>query len=261
MLLQAWACSALALWVWLGVAQPAAAKDSWSGELTLTIKGSGNVQYPIKEMPGGKSRVSWQVDRVARGRIVLDRMFKGGGIAGTPDTRNTDRYETWIADRAQPLELTIDDRGEYFGFIAPQRVALDQIRFQCPMPDERHPTGQVRSGILQFDRQAGTFQFETPRLIHRCATSHLRTPKHGPADWMAKPPFDIRSNAFELQFDVWHGLAPNEEWRVIKGRFAEGDTELVLSRRIVFQWMNPFLTADRPAPAEGQLQLVLRKTP
>lgn len=245
----------------LGVSTAAVAKETWSGELTLTLKGSGNREYPVKEMPGGKSRVSWNVDRLAQGRIVLDRMFKGGGIAGTPDTRNTDRYETWIADRAQPLELTVRDEGQYYGFIAPQRVALDEIRFQCPVPDERHRVGQVRSGILQFDRQAGTYQFETPRLIHRCATSHLRTPKHGPADWMARPPFDIRSNAFELEFDVWHGLNPSDEWRVLKGSYTEGATELVLSRRIVFQWMNPFLTAERPAPVEAQLQLVLRKSP
>lgn len=246
----------------LSFSRAAESKESWSGDFTLIIKGSGSTELEMKGVPGGKARTTWNVDRAARGRIVLDRMFKGGGIAGTPDTRNTERYETWIADSKQSLELDINDSGTYFGFFSDnKRVTLDEIHYRCPEPDERHPTGQVRSGILQLDRQTRTYTFETPRMIHRCATSMLRTPKHGPAAWMAKAPFNLFSNAFELEFEVWHGLNLLEAWSRMTGPYHENATELVLSRKFVFDWSNPLLDAQRRAPVEGQLQLVLRKSP
>lgn len=206
--------------------------------------------------------MTWNVDRVARGRIVLDRMFKGGGIAGTPDTRNTERYETWVANRPQLLDVQVNDHGTYFGYISPQNVALDEMRYKCPVPDARHQTGQVRSGTLQFDRKGGTYTFETPRMIHRCATSALRTPKHGPADWMAKAPFNLLHNEFELQFDVWQGLTLFEDgWTQMKGKHVEGSSEVVLTRTLVFDWPNPFLTAQNRTPIKVDFQLVLRKSP
>lgn len=237
-------------WAW--------AQGSWSGDFVLTIKGSGVNEVAVAPLPGGKARMTWAVERSARGRIVLDRMFKGAGIARTPDSRNTDRYETWVASGAQPLEMVVNDHGTFYGFIPSGHVALDETNYRCPMPDARHPTGQVRSGILQFDRLTGTWSFETGRMIHRCATSKLRTPKHGPPDWLAKAPFDLLSNAFELEFEIWHGLDPLDEFHLMTGKYAEGASELVLSRRFTFNWSSPF---TEKAPVHGVLELVLRKSP
>lgn len=237
-------------------------KESWSGDFVLTIKGSGDKQYPVKGLPGGNARVTWNVDRVARGRIYLDRVMKRGGIAGTPDTHNAERYESWVGDRPQLLDLQVNDYGTYFGFVGPQRVAFEETRYKCPMPDERRKTGQVRASILQFDRQQGTFTFETPRMIHRCATSKVRTPKHGPADWMEKAPFNVLPYEFELEFDVWKGLSLYEDhWTRLQGKHAEGRNEVDLSRTLVFDWPNPFLNAQNRAPIKVDLQLVLRKSP
>lgn len=233
------------------------AKPAWTGEFTITMKGSGAIDRPLGG--GGNMHVTWKVDRVARGRIVLDRSFKGGGIAGTPNTRDTLRYETWIADAAQPIEMIVSDTGSYLGPVGtPRQIGLDVARYTCPSKDGADPKAQVRSAILQFDYEQETFQFEAPRFYSRCDVSYLRTPKRGPAEWMAKSPFDIESRPVELQFEIVHKLAPLDEWRVMKGRFPKGATEVVLTRTMVFQWMNPIETPKAPVTAE--LQLVLRRS-
>jgi len=79
-----------------------------TGDLTLTVKGQGSFD-------DGTIKATWNVNRVARATVLLDRMFRGGGIAGTRDTRNTERYETWVANRSQPAHLDIDDSGEFDG--------------------------------------------------------------------------------------------------------------------------------------------------
>jgi hypothetical protein len=237
--------------------QPGAAtpRPMWSGDFTITMTGDGRAEKPL-----GTTRmaVTWHVDRVARGRIVLDRMFKGGGIAGTPSTRDTMRYETWIANLAQPLELVVRDTGTYFGPTPnPRHIALDVSRHTCPAPDGAAPRAQVRSGILQFDKVQGTWTLETPRMIARCETGTLRTPKAGPPEWMARSPFRIESNSLQLEFEVWHRLAPLPEWDRMTGPYREGQDEIVLTRSFTFQWMHPL--TERPAPVHAELVLVLRR--
>ena len=140
-------------------AKAVAPGPSWTGELTLTMKGHGTVEKTLST--GVRMQVTWKVDRVARGTVVLDRMFKGGGIAGTPNTRDTVRYETWIANSRQPLVMEVNDTATYFGPVGtPKQIALDVARYRCPAADARDPAGQLRSSILQFDYEKGTYSFE-----------------------------------------------------------------------------------------------------
>ena len=239
-------------------AKAATPSPSWTGDLTLTMKGQGTIEAARSD--GVQMRVTWKVDRVAKGTVVLDRMFKGGGIAGTPNTRDTARYETWIANSRQPLTMVVDDTTTYDGPIpVASRIALDVGRYRCPAKDAPTPVGQLRSSILQFDYEKGTYQFESPRLFNRCEVSYIRTPKRGPPEWMEKAPFELESRPIELEFEMVHKMTPLEEWRIMSGAFTKGATEVVLSRSFVFQWMHPI--AGKPAPVNAELQLVLRKTP
>lgn len=236
----------------------AAPTPAWTGDFTITMKGGGTIEQRLPS--GGSMRVTWKVDRVAKGRIVLDRSFKGGGIAGTANTRDTLRYETWIADSRQPIEMIVNDSATYFGPTAtPRNITLDVARYRCPAKGEPDPKAQVRSSILQFDFDQGTFAFESPRFFSRCDVSYLRTPTQGPPEWMAKPPFDLESRPVEIEFEMIHKMNPLDEWRVMRGSFTKGATEVVLSRTFTFEWMHPI--AGRKAPVTAELQLVLRRSP
>lgn len=234
------------------------ANGSWSGDFVLTIRGSGSDELAVPRLPGGKARATWDVNRTVRGRMVLDRMFKGSGIAGTADGRNLDRFETWIAARPQVIDMEVDDHGTYFGIVSSGHPAQDKTVFKCPVPDERRPTGQLRSSILQFDKRQGSWTLEIGRMIHRCATSTLRTPQFGPPSWSSRPPFEQRPNAHELEFEIWHGLYPLDEYHQMTGPYRDGDTELVLTRDFTFHWARG-LSAKAPVPA--RFELVLRKSP
>ncbi len=234
--------------------KPAAPKPAWTGELTLTIKGSGTIDLPRPK----KLRVTWNVDRTATGTVVLDRMFKGGGIAGTPNTRDTMRYETWIANSSQPLIMQVKDTGSYFGPTPSGAITLDVVRLTCPSKTAPGAVGQIRSSTLQFDYEKGTYSWEAPRLFTKCDTSNLRTPVSGPADWMSRAPFDLAAGPVELAFEMIHWLNPLNEWMVMKGTFQKGATEVVVSRTLAFTWMHPLV---QPAPVTAELTLVLRKTP
>lgn len=233
-------------------------EPSWRGELTLTMRGDGTIHQPLSQ--GGRMTVTWKVDRLATGQIILDQSFKGAGIARTESARDTSRYETWIARRAQPLAMTVRDTGSYTGPVGTARTyALDRSRYSCPAADRPDAPGQIRSGILQFDRVKGTYAFEMPRLFSRCDVRYLRTPTRGDAAWMARGPFEMLSGPIELEFEMTQLLAPLESWRVLTGPAPADATELTLSRTFTFQWMNP--TEDGKAPVTAVLQLVLRRTP
>lgn len=236
----------------------ARAKESWSGDFVLTIKGRGSDELAVPRLPGGKARASWDVDRTVRGRMVLDRMFKGSGIAGTPDGRNLERFETWVATSTQVIEMEVNDHGSFFGIVSSGHPALDKTVFRCPEPEARHPNGRLRASILQFDKLKGTWTLETGRMIHRCATSTLRTPQYGPPSWSSRPPFEQRPYAHELEFEIWQGFYPLTEFHWMTGPHTEGATELVLSRDFTFHWARG-LSAKAPVP--GRLDLVLRKQP
>ncbi|MFN8574745.1 MAG: hypothetical protein U0132_22010 [Gemmatimonadaceae bacterium] len=233
------------------------AKPMWSGELTLTIAGNGAVEEPAPKI--GHSRSTWKVDRVARGRVVLDHMFKGSGIAGSPNARDTLRYETWIADASQPLEMQVNDTGTYYGPIpgVGTTITLDSKKITCPTTTAKARPARIRSSILQLDYEKGTYTWETPRLISACDESNVRTPKIGNAEWMKKAPFDLASDPVPLEFEMIHRLNWPADWEHVTGSFKKGDTEIVLTRSFAFTWQHPLI---KPAPVKADLVLVLRRS-
>lgn len=230
---------------------PAQTGGPWTGDLTLTIKGQGSFD-------DGTIKASWNVNRVARATVVLDRMFRGGGIAGTRDTRNTERYETWIATGSQPAQLDIDDSGEFDGpMFHPKNFRRDTMRWTCPSKTAPRP-GQLRTSILQIDHHEGTVTWEVPRIFTAC-DKYLRFDFHKGLPDFVKNGTRMNEDGVELGFEVVHRLTAPKEWHQLTVPFKEGQTEIVLSRKLRFEW--PLRTEGRRAPLDGELTLVLRKSP
>ena len=226
--------------------------ESWRGDFTLTIKGQGRVANAL--IIG-----TWKVDRQARGTIVLDRSFRGGGIAGTESTRDTVRYQTWIANARQPIEMQVHDTGSFYGpLFSPKNIRLDTQRYTCPAPGRADARGEVASGILQFDYQKGTVTFETPRIYSACEQYMQRAFVKGPPEWTAKAPIMLQQGV-DGAFEMVHGLVTPAEWVRITAPYTAGQTEVVLSRSFPFAW--PLQTEMfPPGRLEAELVLVLRKT-
>lgn len=229
----------------------AQAGGQWTGDLTLTIKGQGRFD-------DGTIKANWNVDRVARATVVLERMFRGGGIAGTRDTRNTERYETWVANRSQPAQLDIDDSGEFDGpMFHPKNYRRDSMRWTCPSKAKPRP-GELRASILQIDHHEGTVTWEVPRIFSAC-DKYVRFDFHKGLPDFVKNGVQMNEDGVELQFEVVHRLNSPKEWWHLTVPFKEGQTEVVLSRKLRFEW--PLRTESRRAPLDGDLTLVLRKSP
>jgi len=229
----------------------AQAGGAWTGDLTLTIKGQGRLD-------DGTVKASWSVNRVARATVVLERMFRGGGIAGTPDTRNAERYETWVADRSQPAQLDIDDRGEFDGpFFHPRNHRRDTMRWTCPSKTQPRP-GQLRASILQIDHQQGTVTWEVPRIFTACDL-YVRFDFHKGLPDFVRNGTRMNEDGVDPAFEVVHRLNAPKAWWHLTVPFKEGQTEVVLSRKLRFEW--PLRTEGHRAPLDGELTLVLRKSP
>jgi hypothetical protein len=230
------------------VAQP----PSWSGELVLTVKGSG-----AKEITAQRARITYQVDRMARGRILLNRTFKGAALAGMPDGRDTTRYESWIGARRQPLDMVVSDSGTYhgpqFGF-----TGLDTRRYLCPAPDTPPDRSEVGPSILQFDYATSTYIWEVPRIVTRCLIREMRRAVAGPASYMSRPPWPLVTDSLPVAFDIMQLLSRHGEWYRLTGSFTKGATELVLSRSFTAYW--PVAWVDKQAPLQVELVLVLKKS-
>ncbi len=225
---------------------------TWRGDFTITIKGSGRVANEL-------IKATWNVDRQATGTIVLDRAFRGGAIAGTPNTRDTSRYESWIANTKRPITMQVHDSGTFYGpLFSPKNIRFDTQRWTCPAAGSSDASGKVASATLQFDYQAGTFTFETPRFYAKCDVYDRREFVKGPPEWMAKAPVML-SSGVDLEFEIIHRLVQPAEWFKISGPFKAGQTEIVLTRTFPFKW--PLQTEMFPGGAlDAQLVLVLRKT-
>ncbi len=207
----------------------APAATTWSGDFTITIKGQGKATGP------GPSNGKWDISRECRGKIVFDRTFAGAGIAGTTDSRNTSRYEAWISDIKQPIEMRMHDtitvRGPLF---AVNQIRFDTFRYNCPEDpkSEAWQSGKVGSPILQFDYVKGTFEFETPRFFATTKAFFQREFVAGPKSWTSKKP--IVEDKSELEFEIIHGLSQPRDWFKISGPFNRDQKEIVINRKFAF---------------------------
>ena len=236
----------------LGLIQPrpTAPKPAWTGEMTLTIKGEGKVENRL-------IRATWRVDRSAKGKVHLDRMFKGGGaLAGTENSKDTTRYESWVADGPQAVEMQVNDSGSFYGpLFSPRNIRLDTQRWICPAKGASAGRSQIRSSGLLLDHLKGTYTWETPRIITQCSTLFLRAFVKGPPEWTSMPPILIRDTV-ALAYEMTQDLGSDEFYR-LSGPFPKGASELVLSRKLTFQW--PLQTEVFTAPVEAELVLVLKR--
>jgi hypothetical protein len=240
-----------------------AQQPMWSGDLTLTIKGEGEIKRPYPKIGGVK--ITWSVNRFAKGRVVLDRPYRGASIRGSPDSYNKERYETWVGNYALPVEeMRVDDIGTYYGPIpgAGLAVVLDTQRYKCPGPTPgRADDYGFRTSILQFDYDQGTYTWEVPRIYAvACEKSFIRVPKLGKPEFMKNEPWEIGHDSSGQVFMTTQ-LESEEGWSHITGPFKKGDTEIVLTRTFKLSWMNSLGNPAAKAPVTAELVLVLRKTP
>lgn len=233
-------------------AQASGAPPTWSGELTLSIRGDGAVNAkPIA--------ASWSVNRTAKAHVLLQRMFRGAGLTRTENSSDTARYETWVADVAQPATIEVNDQGSFDGpFFDPRNFRLDTIRWTCPAAGAPANAGQIRASILQFDYQKGTATWEAPRIFTHCEKFYRLEFHKGTPEWTAKPPV-LNEQGVDRGFEVIHRLVVPDVWTRITVPFSAGQTEITLSRKLTFEW--PLRTEMHRAPLQGELVLVLRKSP
>jgi hypothetical protein len=223
---------------------------SWSGDFTFVFKSEGKAAKH-------KSTGYWKVDREAKGTITLDQRIEGAGIAGTTDSSNEARYESWISIK-RPIEMRIKDEFGLKGpLFAPNEIRRDTTRLTCPPNGEGWQRGNVGSPILQFDRKQGTFMFESPRIFAKTHMYFRREFISGPPKWMANP--TLIKEQDDIEFEMIHELGQPTEWFKISGPFKEGQAEVVLSRKFPF---TAKLGVDIVGQKiEGVLTLVLKWTP
>ena len=69
----------------------------------------------------------------------------------------------------------------------------------------------------------------------------------------------VEMDGVDPAFEVVHRLTAPKAWWHLTVPFKEGQTEVVLSRKLRFEW--PLRTEGHRAPLDGELTLVLRKSP
>lgn len=205
----------------------AQANPVWSGEFVLRITGEGKSK-------SGPFSGTWKIDREAKGKFVLDRSFKGAGIARTEDPKNEARYTAWIANRRQPATLKFDDHITLRGPLhSAKEIRFDTWQYQFPIPGKStSDAGEVASAILQIDSVKGTYTLESPRIYAAARSYFKRVFVEGPPKWVATKPFV--QDEVDLQFDIIGGLNSPTEWTKMSGPFKPGQREIVLTRKLPF---------------------------
>lgn len=225
---------------------------SWRGDFVLTIRGKGSTKT-------SDSTARWNIDREVRGTIILDRPIEGAAVGGTPDSRNTTRYESWIGSRTQPISVRIQDeviqRGPLFN---PKNIKLDTFRVKSPVgPKKDAQNGELGWPTLQFDRQKNTFTWEAPRIEAPTQYYFLREFVAGPKSWTSKSP--LKTDELRLGYQIVNDLNQPADWLRMTGPFKPGQTEISMTRKYAF---TPMLGVGlTPGKLDAQLTLVLRKAP
>lgn len=225
--------------------------EVWRGDFTLTIQGQGKAKGP------SPNTGNWDIHREARGTIILDRSFAGGGIAGTSDSNNTTRYQAWVSTSKRPIEMRIRDTiGVYGPLFAPNQIRQDTYRYTCPLEATKEwQPGKVGTPILQFDLKEGTYTFESPRIYAQVEDHFHRDFVKGPPKWTSTKPIDKK--VMELEFEMIHGLNQPKEWFKMSGPYRPDMKKIVLTRSLPFSVP---LGASIPGQAlKAEWKLVLEK--
>jgi hypothetical protein len=224
---------------------------SWSGEFTFVFKSEGKAAK-------NTTTSYWKIDREAKGTITVDQRFKGAGIAGTKDSYDIQRYESWVSTIKRPIQMRIKEEVGIKGpLFSPDEIRRDTSRYTCPPTGEGWQTGKVGSPILQFDRQEGTFTFESPRIFAKTHKYFRREFVSGPPKWMKNP--TLINEEDDIEFEMIHELNQPDEWFKIAGSFKPGQTEVVLSRKFPFSAKLGSVILNQKI--EGVFTLVLRWIP
>lgn len=242
-----------ALTLWTPGAPPLA--NTWTGEMVLRINGKGRAE-------GAKpSWGEWDINREVRGTITFDRTFRGAGIAGTPDSRNEKRYETWVSDARLAIKMKVNDRTVIYAPLhSPTNIRHDTTLVNVPpkgtTTEDGWMTGKAELPILQIDHQTGTFIYESPRFYTKGFRHFTRKFVKGSPDWVKNKP--LVQEEFPIEYEVRFDLMQPTEWFKISGKFAPGQKEVVLSRKFKF---SPVLGASiKDQPLNAEMTLVLRRS-
>ena len=228
--------------------------EQWEGEFVFTISGTGRASGPSPNFG------TWNINREAKGKIVLAKSFRGGGIAGTKDTNNLKRYETWIADAKLPIQIQIHDSIVVYGpLFSASNIRNDTTKVDCPPLDskEKWQIGKVASSILQFDERNGSFEFESPRIYGKAQHSFSREFVKGPSSWTKKEP--ILNKSEPLEYEMIHDLNQPKEWFFVKGKYKVGQKEVVLTRELPITV--PLGASIKAQNLKAKFVLVLKKVP
>lgn len=231
---------------------PAVLAESWSGEFHIRISGKGKLKGK------GYEQGEWLIDREAKGTITVDRKIAGGAIAGTPDTNNTDRYESWISNSKLPYQIRVNDKILVVGpLFNPNNIRRDTWMYQTPIEKSQlWQEGKVGSSTLQLDLKESKFVFESPRFEATTRKYFQREFIIGPKSWTSRKP--LLEDKSELGFEIIHGLNQPKEWFRISGAFKAGQKEIVLTRR--FPFTVPLASTFPGQKLDAELKLVLKKT-
>lgn len=201
----------------------------------------------------------WDIDREVRGTFVFDRTFKGAGIARTPDSRNEARYETWLADKRNPLKMRVNDVVHYYGPLFEARnIRFDTSIFQCPPKsaptEDGYLDGYIQLPILQLDYQTGEFLWEMPTYIAKGYDYFIRKFVKGDKKWVATKPLEVIGRP--VDFTLTSGLNFGNDWAHVRGKFTKGQETIDLSRKFVVRAVTASLI---PKPLNAEMKCVLNR--
>ncbi len=225
--------------------------ERWTGEFTFIIKGEGTDKGKFN------STASWKVHREARGTYTLDRLIRGSVIAGSPDNRNETRYASWLPNLNAPFRLKINDRiQERSPLFNPNEIRSDVQTYSCPPAPSDDMNGRFSAGALQIDATNGTYTVDFPPLRAKTHMKFRRDFVSGPPNWMAKKP--IIQEETDVAYDMFSNLLREDQWWLLRGKFAPGQTEIRLSRKFPRAFRVSLSGLFREYLA-GELVLVLKK--
>lgn len=228
-------------------------KEIWSGEFVFSITGKGKATGPKPNWG------EWDINREAKGKIILSRTFRGAGLARSEDSRNEQRYETWVGETKEEIDIHMNDRIYVYGpLFAENQIRGDTYLYQVPKKgsESRFAKGKVAAAILQIDFKTNTFTFESPRYYGTVFTSFKREFLKGPKSWTDKKPILKEEDA--LEFEMIHGLNQPDQFFRITGSFKEGQVQIDMTKNHPFTV--PLGASVKAQNLKAKFSLILKRT-